>query len=167
MELWSQLLLKNVRTMKIRKYSIFTQKGKIFLMQRDLSWTLHLATKGNFFLLFYLESKEKILCTLTATLFHNFQNIFQTLDREQRKLLFTRFKSESIVPSLALETGTMNNNLIINRTSFQLLLLVVAKILRRWLDTKLWWERIFFPYSINPYQCPKRPETDWFHPSFL
>ena len=82
------------------------------------------------FLLFYSESEENILRTLTANYFHNFQNIFQTLDREQRKLLFTRFNSENILSSLALETGTMNNNLVINSTSIQLLLLGAAKILR-------------------------------------
>ena len=50
----------------------------------------------------------------------------EPLDREQRKLLFTRFNSENILPSLVLETGTMNN-LIINSTSLQLLLLDAAK----------------------------------------
>ena len=56
---------------------------------------------------------------LTATLFHNFQNIFQMLDREQRKLLFTRLNLENILSSLALETGTMNNNLslIVHRSN--------------------------------------------------
>ena len=52
------------------------------------------------------------------------------LDREQRKLLFTRFNFENILSSLALETGTMNNNLIINSTSLQPLLLGAAMILR-------------------------------------
>ena len=56
---------------------------------------------------------------LTATLFHNFQNIFQTLDRKQQKWILTRFNLENILSSLALETGTMNNNLIINSTSLQ------------------------------------------------
>ena len=51
----------------------------------------------------------------------------EPLDREQRKLLFTSFNSENILPSLVLETGTMNNNLIINSTSLQLLLLDAAK----------------------------------------
>ena len=51
----------------------------------------------------------------------------EPLDREQRKLLFTRFNSENILPSLVLETGTINNNLIINSTSLQLLLLDAAK----------------------------------------
>ena len=42
------------------------------------------------------------------------ENIFQTLDKEQRKLILTRFNLENILSSLALETGTMNNNVIIN-----------------------------------------------------
>ena len=68
---------------------------------------------------------------LTATLFHNFQNIFQTLDRDQRKLVLIRFNLENILSNLALETRTVNNNLIINSTSLQPLLLGA-------LDTKLW-----------------------------
>ena len=75
---------------------------------------------------------------LTATLFHNFQNIFQTLDRDQRKLVLIRFNLENILSNLALETRTDNNNLIINSTSLQPLLLGAPKILRHWLDTKLW-----------------------------
>ena len=48
-----------------------------------------------------------------------FQNIFQTLDTEQQKLILTRFNQENILSSLALETGTMNNNLIINSMLLQ------------------------------------------------
>ena len=58
-----------------------------------------------------------------------FLNIFQTLDREQRKLILTSFNLESILSSLALETGAMNNNLIINSMSLQPLVLSAAKIL--------------------------------------
>ena len=56
---------------------------------------------------------------LTATLFHNFQNIFQTLEWEQRKLVFTLFNLENVLSSLALENGTVNNNLINNSTSLK------------------------------------------------
>ena len=69
------------------------------------------------------------------------QNIFQTFDMEHRKLLFSSFNLENILSSLALETGTMNNNLIINSKSLQLLVLGAAKVLRHWLDTKLWREK--------------------------
>ena len=61
---------------------------------------------------------------LAATLFHNFQNVFQTIDREQRKLILTRFNLEKILSSLTLETLTMNNNLIINSTSLFLVTMV-------------------------------------------
>ena len=67
---------------------------------------------------------------LTATLFHIFQNIFQTLDKEQRKSILTRFNLENILSSLALETGTMNNNVIINSTLLQPLVVSAAKTLR-------------------------------------
>ena len=99
---------------------------------------------------------------LIATLFHNFWNIFQTLDREQRKLILTRFNLESILSSLALETGTMNDNLIINSTSLQPLVLNAARILHHWLDTKLWRE---IACSTNPYQCFKRLDIDNFIPA--
>ena len=112
------------------------------------------------FLLFYSESEKNILRTLTANYFHNFQNIFQTLDREQRKLLFTRFNSENILSSLALETGTMNNNLVINKTSIQLLLLGAEDFTSLTRYETLVRERIFFAYSTNPYQCFKRSEID-------
>ena len=50
--------------------------------------------------------------------------------REQRKLILTRFNLENILSSLALETGTVNNNLIITSASLQPFLLCVVKILR-------------------------------------
>ena len=64
---------------------------------------------------------------LTATRFHNFHNISQTLDREQRKLILTSFNLENILSSL---TGAMNNNLIVNSMLLQPLVLSAAKILR-------------------------------------
>ena len=78
---------------------------------------------------------------LPVTLFHNFQNIFQTLDRKQRKFILTRFNLENILSGLVLETGTMNNNLIIISTLLQSLTVGAAKILRRWLETNLWLEK--------------------------
>ena len=69
---------------------------------------------------------------LTAAPFHNFQNIFQTLDREQKKLTLTSLNLENILSSLALETGTAINNLIIDSTSLQPVLLDnVLKFLHR------------------------------------
>ena len=103
---------------------------------------------------------------LTATLFHNFQNIFQTLEWEQRKLVFTRFNLENILSSLALENGTVNNNLINNSTSLKPLLLDVLKVLRQvTIYETLARERIFFSFSSNPYQCSKRSEIDTFIPA--
>ena len=53
---------------------------------------------------------------LTATLFRNSQNIFQMFGtpREQQKLFLTHFNLKKILSSLALEAGTVNNNLITN-----------------------------------------------------
>ena len=70
------------------------------------------------------------------------------LGREKRKLILTRFNLENIFSSLTLETGTMNNNLIINSTSLQPLVLSAAKILRHWLDTKLWPEKESFVHIL-------------------
>ena len=92
----------------------------------------------NVLLLYYWHWVKSFL---TATFFHNFQIFFQTLDKEQWKSILTHFNLENILSSLALETGTMNNNLIINCTSLQPLVLSAAKILCHWLDTKLWQEK--------------------------
>ena len=73
---------------------------------------------------------------LTATLFHNFHNISQTLDREQLKLILTSFNLKNILSSLPLETGAMNNNLIINSMLLQPFVLSAAKILPHWLYTR-------------------------------
>ena len=51
--------------------------------------------------------------------------------RELRKLTLARFNFKNILSSLALETGTVNNNLIIYGTLFQALLFGAIKILRR------------------------------------
>ena len=191
-------------------------------MQHELSWTVHLATKGNFFL--FTRNQKKTFCVpiakniflliliviiterfkihfseitwvvatwsfllgcapnsinvpflycwhwvtsfLTATPFHNFQNIFHTLDKEQQKLILTRLNLKNINSSLALETGTMNDNLIINSTSLQPLDLSAAKILRPVTRYEtLARERIFFAYSTNPHQCSERSEIDNFIPA--
>ena len=101
---------------------------------------------------------------LRDTLFHNFRNILQTLDRDQRKLLFTRFNLENILPSLALETGTMNNNLVINSTSLQRLLLGAVNILCHWLNTKLWWEK---ESSLHILQTRTSFPKDWKWVNFI
>ena len=140
-------------------------------MQNDLSWTVHSAAKGTFFIIILLGIRRKhsayplsetffsssslssslrfnthlsrmtwleatrrsfllgcapnfintplLYCwhwvksflKFPATFFHNFQKIFQTLDREQWKLILTHFNLENILSSFALETGTMDNNL--------------------------------------------------------
>ena len=64
----------------------------------------------------------------TATLF--LKIFFKRLTpKEQWKLVLTRFNLENVLSSLALETGTVNNNLI-NSPSLQPLPLGVIKILR-------------------------------------
>ena len=73
----------------------------------------------------------------------------------------TPFNLENILSSLALETGTVNNNLMINSTSLQPLGLAAAKILCHVTRYEtLAKGRIFFSYSTNPYQCSKRSEID-------
>ena len=72
------------------------------------------------------------------TLFHNSQNIFQTFSTKgATESIFTRFDLENILSRLAFETGTVNNNLIINSKSLQPLLLGAVTILRHVQDTKL------------------------------
>ena len=74
----------------------------------------------------------------TATLFHNSQNIFQTFDTKgATEMILTCFNLEKIHSSLALETGTVSNNLIINSTLLQHLLLVLQRFYTMWLDMKL------------------------------
>ena len=78
----------------------------------------------------------------------------------------TRFNSENILSSLALETGTVNYNLIINSTSLQSLLLGAVKILRRMTRYKTpARESVFFAYSNNPYHFPKKSRIDTFIPA--
>ena len=70
--------------------------------------------------------------------------------REQRKLVLTRFNLENILSSLVLETGTVNNILVINSTSLEPLLLGAVKIFRhvpRCENPAR--ERVFFAYSTN------------------
>ena len=65
------------------------------------------------------------------TLFHNSQNIFQTFSTKgATESIFTRFDLENILSRLAFETGTVNNNLIINSKSLQPLILGAVTILR-------------------------------------
>ena len=66
----------------------------------------------------------------TATLFHNFQTIFQKFDTKvATEIDLNMFNLESILSSLALETGTVNYNLILNSVLLQPLLLGAVKIL--------------------------------------
>ena len=70
--------------------------------------------------------------------------------REQRKLVLVFFNLENILSSLALQTGTVKNILIINITSLEHLLLGAVKIshhvTRYETPTR---ERVFFAYSTN------------------
>ena len=86
--------------------------------------------------------------------------------REQQKLILTPFKLENILSSLALESGTVNNNLIINSTSLQHSLLGAVKILHH--VTKYGTpeiERVFFAYSTNSYHYSKSLGIDAFIPA--
>ena len=76
-------------------------------------------------------------------------------------MILTRFNLENILSSLALETGTINNNLIITSASLQSLLLGVVKILRHVTrhETPAR-KRVFFAYSTNSYHCSKRSGID-------
>ena len=70
--------------------------------------------------------------------------------REQRRLVLTRFNLENILSSLALETGTVNNILVINSTSLEPLLLGTVKIFRHVTGYESpARERVFFAYSTN------------------
>ena len=81
-------------------------------------------------------------------------------------MILTRLNLKNINSSLALETGTMNDNLIINSTSLQPLDLSAAKILRPVTRYEtLARERTFFAYSTNPHQCSERSEIDNFIPA--
>ena len=85
--------------------------------------------------------------------------------REQQKLILTRFNLENILSSLALETGTVNNNLIINSTTLQSLLLGAVNILRHVTRYEApARERVLFEYSTNSYHYFKRSGIDTFIP---
>ena len=65
-------------------------------------------------------------------------------------MALTHFNLENILSSLAIESGTVNNNLIINSLSLQHLLLVAIKILCHVTRYKTpARERAFFAYSSN------------------
>ena len=101
----------------------------------------------------------------TATILHNCQNIFQNIFQYFFGFNTFQFGKHS---SLALETETVNNNLIMNSTSLHPLLLDVLKILRHVTRYEtLARERILFAYFTNPYQCSKRLEIDNFIPAFF
>ena len=81
--------------------------------------------------------------------------------REQWELVSTSFNLVNILSSLALETGTVNNNLIINSTSLQPLPLGAVKVLHYVTMYAMYEtparERVFFAYTTNSYHCSKRP----------
>ena len=102
----------------VRKYFLFSSslsssRRVLTFTSAELRGLKLLGCLPNFInaLLLYCWHWVKSFHKFPATLFHNFQNIFQTLDREQWKLILTCFNLENILSSLGLETGTMNNNL--------------------------------------------------------
>ena len=89
------------------------------------------------------------------------------ITREQRKLILTRFNLENILSNLALETGTVNNNLITTgRSLLPHLLLGAVKILRHVTryETPAR-KRVFIACSTNLYYCSKRSGIDTFIPA--
>ena len=65
-------------------------------------------------------------------------------------MVLTRFNLENILSSLALETGTVNNILIVNSMPFEPLLLGAVKIFR--CETRYEIparKRVFFAYATN------------------
>ena len=81
------------------------------------------------------------------------------MPREQRKLILTRFNLQKVLFSLAWETGTISNNLII--------ILGAAKLYAMWLGTKLRREKAFCAYSTNLYQYYKGSGIYTFIPAFF
>ena len=76
--------------------------------------------------------------------------------KEATEIDFNKFQFGKFRSILALETGTVNNNLIITGTSLQPLLLGAVKILRdvtRY-ETQAR-KRVFIAYSTNSYHCSK------------
>ena len=70
--------------------------------------------------------------------------------RDQRKLVLTRFNLENILSSLALETGIVNDILIINSTLLEPLLLgAVKNFCHVTIYETLARERVFFAYFTN------------------
>ena len=133
------------------------------------------------------------LCTLTVSIPHFFiaeieSKVSQLLlpsfiilkicfkcltPKEPRKLLLTHFNLENILSSLALETGTVNDNLIINSTWLQPLPLGVVKILCHvtGLETMMGEKVIFKEYCIfywfGPLFKKKKIRNRHLHPSFF
>ena len=105
----------------------------------------------------------------TSTLFHNSQNILQTFDSKGtteidfNKFEFGKHSLENILSNLALEMGTVNNNLIITGRLLQPLLLGAVKILHHVTryETPAR-KRVFIAYSTNSYHCSKRSGIDTF-----
>ena len=85
--------------------------------------------------------------------------------REQWKWTLAWFNLKNIISTLALETGTVNNNLIIYSMLLQTLLLVAVKIYCHMTRYKtLAKERVYFAYSTNSYHGSKRSGVDTFIP---
>ena len=88
------------------------------------------------------------------------------MPREQQKLILTSFNLENILSNLALETGTVNNNLIITGMLLQPLLLGAIKILlhvtRYEAPVR---KRVFIAYSTNSYHCSKSSIIDTLIPA--
>ena len=79
----------------------------------------------------YQKKKVVLLFYSTALLpklGQKFTNCYPLTPRDQRKLVSTRFNLENILSSLALETGIVNDILIINSTLLEPLLLGAVKI---------------------------------------
>ena len=96
------------------------------------AWSFLLSCVSNFINAPLLYCLHWVKCFPIAILSSIILKIFskRLVPREQRKSILTRFNLENILSRLALETGTVNNNLIINSKSLQPLLLGAVTILR-------------------------------------
>ena len=111
---------------------------------------------------FIAEIRSKFSQLLTSSIIFKIFSKRLT-PRKQQKLVLICFKLENILSSLALETETVNKNLIINNTWLQTSPLVTIKVLRHVnrYETPVR-ERDIFAYSTNLYHCSKRLGIDDF-----
>ena len=126
-------------------------------------WSFLQSCVPNFIYAPLLHCWHRVKIFPTATLLNNSQNIFQTFDTKEAAE-FNMFQFRKHFSSLALETGTVNNNLI--STLLQSLILGDIKIIRHVTRYEtLTRERVLFAYSTTSCYCSKRLGIDTFIPA--